>query len=233
MACAPRIDRASSRVIGCPARWRRASSTASVFVRRPPPTVPNFQFWRRSPTRGVLPRPRRAAATRALPSRGAITACDIRVSALGHGHDPYVIAADSSSGRIGGGDSRSSCRVRCAARKSPGQLRARMPGSRRTISTSPSCCKVCWGRLTTVSRGLPLAGPGQGALARSESGTCARSRGSQFARDPRPARARGQRGWAAGCGLAWPGILEACTACMRPRAAWRACSAWPRPGTAG
>lgn len=35
MACAPRIARASSRVIGCPARWRRARSTASVFDRTP------------------------------------------------------------------------------------------------------------------------------------------------------------------------------------------------------
>src|SRR5579875_1798065 len=30
----PRMARASSRVIGCPARWRRARSTASVLVRR-------------------------------------------------------------------------------------------------------------------------------------------------------------------------------------------------------
>jgi hypothetical protein len=34
-------------------------------------------------------------------------------------------------------------------------------------------------------------------------------------------------------GLARPGILEACRACMRPRAVVRACSAWPRPGTPG
>src|SRR5215469_122560 len=31
MACAPRIANASSRVIGCPARYRRARSTASVL----------------------------------------------------------------------------------------------------------------------------------------------------------------------------------------------------------
>src|SRR5664280_407471 len=35
MAFAPRMAKASSRVIGCPARWRKAKSTASVFVRTP------------------------------------------------------------------------------------------------------------------------------------------------------------------------------------------------------
>jgi hypothetical protein len=34
MARAPRMARASSSVIGCPARWRKARSTASVLVRR-------------------------------------------------------------------------------------------------------------------------------------------------------------------------------------------------------
>ncbi len=35
MACAPRMASASSRVMGCPAKWRNARSTASVLVRTP------------------------------------------------------------------------------------------------------------------------------------------------------------------------------------------------------
>jgi hypothetical protein len=35
MACAPRMARASSRVMGCPAKCRKARSTASVLVRTP------------------------------------------------------------------------------------------------------------------------------------------------------------------------------------------------------
>src|SRR6266568_4229324 len=115
-------------------------------------------------------------------------------------------------------------RLGCPVLRGP-RLRALWP-PRPTGSVLAVSASLCRGEIQTLANAdstpeepLRPSPVGTRRDGQSDGGMCVRSGCGQFARDAP--------------GLARPGILEACRVCMRPRAAVRAYSAWPGPGTPG